>query len=62
MAYMPVLQENKPVIACIEDQQVIDKILTHLKKRTGYHHLRMLCQKPEPLRIQPYSANIRILE
>ncbi|MCP3954345.1 MAG: hypothetical protein GY697_19330 [Desulfobacterales bacterium] len=30
---MPVLQEQKPVIACIEDQQVVDKILSHLKKK-----------------------------
>jgi hypothetical protein len=32
---------------CIEDQQVIDKILFHLKKKDGYPYRPMLCQKPE---------------
>ena len=35
------------VIACIEDQQVIDKILPTLRKSTGCHHPPMLYPKPE---------------
>ena len=30
---MPVLQEQKRVIACIDDQLVIDKTLSHLEKK-----------------------------
>jgi hypothetical protein len=35
------------VIAYIDEQQVVDNILSHLKKLTDYHLIQMGYQKPE---------------
>jgi len=44
---MPVLQEQKRGIACIDDQSVIDKILSHLEKKGELPSMLIRCLKQE---------------